>query len=391
MSKRTYSYWEIEAGIDRRSPSNGLDLSKNALDILIVGAGFSGSWLAYFLKKKNPTLKIAIVERDFFNLGASTRNAGFLSCGNISEWLADSKDFTWEDTLLTLKARIDGINILRSELGSHPSFSNCGSADLDPITEEKLDLMQRLNGGLRSLGYKPLFETRNIDFAARSIPVFFNTFDSETNPCDLLLRLHEQLKESGVHFIWQTSVKKLGEGQAVLVRNSKPYEFQYRYAFICTNAFARDLNRKTVVRPARGQILVTTPTETATTPCLGFLESGYDYFRFIGKRVLVGGGRLAFKAEEDTEQLDVTPEIREYLINLATLVIGHSDFKVEHHWSGIMGLRCGKHSSITDLQKRVIIDSKTEEVAGFGGWGVTLTPYVTRHLADKWSGLNGEL
>ncbi len=386
MSPRTYSYWEIAAGA--RLPvevTTKVALPSECVDILIVGAGFCGSWLAYFLKKNNPKAQIAILERDFFNLGASSRNAGFLSCGNVSEWLADSKDFTWEETLLTLKARIEGINLIKAELGSQPSWMNCGSADLDPITDEKLDFMERLNQGLCSNGYPPFFDRRTIYVGGRSVPVLFNSFDCEVNPCDLLLSLHKILGDLGVPIYRQVRITKMGGGEALALINNHSHRIQYGYAYLCTNAFAKNLNERTPVEPARGQIVVTSPCLTSTTHCLGFLKSGYDYFRFIGKRVLVGGGRMAFKTKESTDQLDVTSEIKDCLLILAAEVIGHNDFKVDYHWSGIMGLRKGKHASIYDLQKRFTIDSKTEEVAGFGGWGVTLTPYVTRNLANEWT------
>lgn len=386
--KRQFSYWELTSGINTFSKNNtSTRPSDLKTDILIVGAGFCGSWLAHFLLKKNPKLNITIVERDFLNLGASTRNAGFLSCGNVSEWLADSKEFSWDETLLTLKARIEGINLIKTELGNQPSFFNCGSVDCDPVTEEKERLIERLNEGLRSMDYDSFFEVRGINYGGKSKSVPFNRFDSEINPCDLLLSLHRSLMKRGVQFVWQTNVETLGKGEAVLKNATETIALQYGYGFLCTNAFARELSQMTNVEPARGQILVTSECTTATTRSLGFLRSGYDYFRFIGRRVLVGGGRLEFKSQENTDILDVTSGLKTYLSQLAEEVIGHSDFTIDYHWSGIMGLRRGKHASISDLKKQVSIDSKTEEVAGFGGWGVTLTPYVAKMRAQNW--LNG--
>jgi glycine/D-amino acid oxidase-like deaminating enzyme len=46
-------------------------------DIIIAGSGFTGLWAAYYLKKKNPALKIMVVDRGITPMGASTRNAGF--------------------------------------------------------------------------------------------------------------------------------------------------------------------------------------------------------------------------------------------------------------------------------------------------------------------------
>lgn len=372
MSLRDYSYWEIKAGIPQRKVPE-FPTARN-FDVLIVGAGFCGAWLAYFLKKRDPLLSIAILERDFFNLGASVRNAGFLSCGNVSEWLEDSRELSWEDLLLTLQGRIEGIRIIQEEWAGKLDFPNCGSVDLDPLTEEKEEFLRRLNASLKELGHDPFYETRTIRFGKEERRVAFNRFDAEVDPANLLLSLHDSLKKQGVSFFWRTEVEEMGKGRAATSRG----EIAYERGYLCTNAFARRLHASSCVRPARGQILVTSPVSTATQRSLGFLRSGYDYFRFLGPRVLVGGGRLEFKERENTDQLAVTRELRSYLEDLARRVIGHGDYTIEHHWSGIMGLREGKHASLRDLLTPTFIDEKTEELAGFGGWGVTLTPYLAK-------------
>ncbi len=384
MGGRTFSYWELACGIPTLARTEAFAKPVADLDVLIVGAGFAGSWLAYFLKKKKPKLNILIVERDAFNLGASARNAGFLSCGNISEWLEDSKEFSWEETMATLRARIDGINIIRNEFGNSMPSHRCGSIDGDPLTDEKRDLIQKFNRELKEQGHDPIFEENEVTIGEATRLAAFNNFDGEVNPCELLLALHNQLAENGVKFSFECHADQLRDGEALMTRTGKSFSLKYHYAFVCTNAFTRHLAPKTAVIPVRGQILVTSPCQTPTTKSLGFFRSGYDYFRFIGDRVLVGGGRLSFKEQENTETLDVTPQIEGYLKQLAERVTGHANFTIDYHWSGIMGLRKGKHASISDLNQRVSLDDKTEEVAGFGGWGVTLTPYVMKRRAERW-------
>jgi gamma-glutamylputrescine oxidase len=380
---RHLSYWETSCGL---SPSAGSLVSRpESVDVAIVGAGFCGSWLAYFLKAHYPRLRVAIFERDFLSLGASSRNAGFLSCGNISEWLEDFGALGWEETTRTLQARLEGIRILRRELGEEIRVEENGSADFDELTEEKVRFHTRLNDFLEAEGTGSLFEIRPARIGNKEVSVCFNRFDAQLNPCEALIALHRRLARSGVPIHWRTNVESLGEGKAVLRRDETISDLKYEQAFLCTNAFARRLNPSSRVQPARGQILVTTPVRTETTRTLGFLESGYDYFRFIGDRLLVGGGRLGFKDAEDTDRLETTDELRVYLTSLAGRVLGHEDFSIESHWSGIMGLRGGGHASLTDLLRPSPIDARTEEIAGFGGWGVTLAPYVALQRALHWA------
>ena len=45
----------------------------------IVGGGYTGLWTAYYLHEQDPSLRVAIVEREFAGFGASGRNGGWCS------------------------------------------------------------------------------------------------------------------------------------------------------------------------------------------------------------------------------------------------------------------------------------------------------------------------
>lgn len=51
-------------------------------DVVIVGAGYTGLWTAYYLKQQSPSLRIAIIEAQTAGFGASGRNGGWLM-GNL--------------------------------------------------------------------------------------------------------------------------------------------------------------------------------------------------------------------------------------------------------------------------------------------------------------------
>jgi len=69
------SYW-LETCGDNLQPRPPLD-SSITVDVAILGGGFTGLWTAYYLISKNPTLKIAILERRISGFGASGRNGGW--------------------------------------------------------------------------------------------------------------------------------------------------------------------------------------------------------------------------------------------------------------------------------------------------------------------------
>jgi glycine/D-amino acid oxidase-like deaminating enzyme len=71
---RGLSLWLEQAGdLTPRPPLPGpIDV-----DVAIVGAGFTGLWSAYYLKRADPSLRVAVLEKDIASFGASGRNGGW--------------------------------------------------------------------------------------------------------------------------------------------------------------------------------------------------------------------------------------------------------------------------------------------------------------------------
>ena len=49
------------------------------VDVAIVGAGYTGLWTAYYLAKSDPSIRVAVLEREIAGFGASGRNGGWCS------------------------------------------------------------------------------------------------------------------------------------------------------------------------------------------------------------------------------------------------------------------------------------------------------------------------
>jgi glycine/D-amino acid oxidase-like deaminating enzyme len=69
------SFWHNTVGEDLhpRPPLPG-DI---VADVAIVGAGYTGLWAAYYLKRQQPDLRVVIVESEIAGFGASGRNGGW--------------------------------------------------------------------------------------------------------------------------------------------------------------------------------------------------------------------------------------------------------------------------------------------------------------------------
>ncbi|MEV1288715.1 FAD-dependent oxidoreductase [Micromonospora sp. NPDC049679] len=77
MSYRNVSFWMSTADDDLspRPPLAG-DVE---VDVAIVGGGYTGLWTAYYLATADPTLRIAVLEKEIAGYGASGRNGGWCS------------------------------------------------------------------------------------------------------------------------------------------------------------------------------------------------------------------------------------------------------------------------------------------------------------------------
>jgi glycine/D-amino acid oxidase-like deaminating enzyme len=383
---RHESYWEVGVPLQRAATA-----LPARVELLIVGAGFMGCWLAYWIAKRNPALAkgTLVVERDLLGYGASTRNAGFLTSGNISEMLADSRGVGFDAIFEQFTKRRAGLSLALGEFPNLPT-DPCGSADYDAITPAKRALCERLNEALRARGEASAFEVRPANFGGRQREVFFNAADRGVNPVHLLTRLREHATAGGVRIAFGVGATQVAGGMGALAHvatdpstgsgqgEGARATVRYARALICVNAFAKHLQGQSHIVPGRGQVIVTSPVTAATSHHLGFLNDGYDYFKFVDGRLLIGGGRDKFRANEETIELSPTAEVREYLVKRAKEIIGHDKFSVDHHWAGIMGFPGGQHTSGNHV---TTLDASTQSVSACGGMGVALTPLVAQNIA----------
>ena len=72
---RARSLW-LDGVPDDLAPRPSLP-GPTGVDVAIVGAGYTGLWTAYYLKKADPSLRVVVLEREIAGFGASGRNGGW--------------------------------------------------------------------------------------------------------------------------------------------------------------------------------------------------------------------------------------------------------------------------------------------------------------------------
>ncbi|MEM9849231.1 MAG: FAD-dependent oxidoreductase, partial [Bacteroidota bacterium] len=145
---------------------------------------------------------------------------------------------------------------------------------------------------------------------------------------------------------------------------------------VTTNGFAKNLLPQLQLIPARNQVLVTKPIKKLKFKGCFHYDSGYYYFRNVGNRILLGGGRNLAKQEETTDQFGQTDLIQRALLKiLQDVILPEQEIAIEQWWSGILGV--GEH-------KKPIIRMLNEQVGvavRLGGMGVAIGTNVGERAA----------
>ena len=119
------SYWEKSSFIHH--------------DLIVVGGGIVGLSTALHFQLAHPKKKVAIIERGLFPSGASTKNAGFVCFGSISELAENARTDSQNELLSLVEKRYKGGLELRQLLGD-PNI------DYRPVGGYELIMKQFLHG-----------------------------------------------------------------------------------------------------------------------------------------------------------------------------------------------------------------------------------------------------
>lgn len=354
------------------------------LDFAVIGSGIVGLNCALSLRKKFPKSKIVVFERGILPSGASTKNAGFACFGSISEVLEDLKNHSEEETVQLVKNRVEGLKLLRKTLGDEQlNYQEYGGYELFTKDDAKLFETCKSKIGYVNQLLQPIFKTevfseKENHFGFKNIQpnLIYSAFEGQIDTGKMMLGLIKKASEENILILNAAAITGISDhGQSVSLVINASEEIKARKVFVATNGFAKQFLKEDV-KPARAQVLVTEPIDNLKIKGTFHLDKGYYYFRNIGNRILLGGGRnLDFKTEETTE-MALTELIQHRLEQLLkTVILPRQTVAIERRWSGIMGV---------GQQKKPIVKPVSENVfcgVRLGGMGVAIGSNIGHQLA----------
>lgn len=361
----------------------------NDLDIVIVGAGIVGYSSAIELKQKFPDKKILIIERGYLPTGASTKNAGFTCFGSGSEILEDLNVLEEDEAINLIRERYVGLELLLKRCGkdqinfipagSHEVFTDSRSDKL--IYEKVMDHQKLLNDLVASAtGIKENYVEASNHFGFENIySLIKNKGEGQIDTGKMMTRLHQIAVAEGILTLFGTSFQSFQRVSDGLLKITTAHgAFLCKKLVFATNGLSARLLPNLDLKPARAQVMITRPLPHVPTGTFHY-EQGYYYFRNVGKRILIGGGRNLDFEGETTETFENTEHITNKLKQLLyEVILPHDKFTIEQSWSGIMGV--GKNRSpivkYIDKQKSVIAAIR------LGGMGVALGSKIGQKVSD---------
>ncbi len=359
------------------------------VDLLVIGSGIVGLTSAIFYKKKHPTAKVCVLEKGMLPSGASTKNAGFACFGSPSEILSDLETSSEDEIYALILERLNGLNELRSLVGDkNLSYNSCGGYEV--FTKEDVELFEKCESFI-SIANKELKDRMGLketysladnhisDYGFSGVEhLILNKHEGALDTGKMMAHLIKMATKLDITILNGLEVSEFIEVNAgVEVKLKNDFAIKCRKLHIATNGFATSLLPNLDVKPARAQVLITSPIESLKVRGTFHMNEGFYYFRNVGNRVLFGGGRQLDIAGETDTDLITTERIQIELENiLQTVILPNTSYKIDHRWAGIMGVGETKKA----ITKR-ISDNITCAVR-LGGMGVAIGTLVGKRSAE---------
>ena len=389
-------WWSTLDGPVTPRPALDRDLD---VDVAIVGGGFTGLWTARELLRRDPELRIAVIEKSVCGFGASGRNGGWVSAifpvsdeGVVEKFGIDA--FTEQRRLLQ-----DAVVELGESLGADgidADFTQGGTMTF-ARSDVQAARLQRLVEHERELGVGPddvrWLEgdaMREHGYLDGALGAKYSPHCARVHPAKLVRGLSDTVERLGALVFEGSAVTRIVGGrrgrrpQVVTVGGTVHADYVVR----ATEGFTSTLpGERRALAPVYSLMVATEPLSASFWDEAGFGR----YATFADDRHLVIYGqrtrddRIAFGGRGSPyhfgstveERFDVNDKVFAMLEATLRELFPTLDGDVTHQWGGPLGLSRDHWPSVS-----VDDDTGLASAGGYTGDGVTLSRVAASALAD---------
>ncbi|TFC58697.1 MULTISPECIES: FAD-binding oxidoreductase [unclassified Cryobacterium] len=383
------SFWWNQIG--RPAPRPPLPGSTRA-DVCIVGAGYTGLWAAYYLKKAAPQLRIVILEQRFAGYGASGRNGGWLTnsvTGGCEQYLRSHGRDAVAGFQAAMNDTVDEVIRVAAVEGIDADIVKGGEFTVayDRPQQRRLEAAVRAEQAWPHTGVELLSAeaaTARINVAG-STGAMWHPHCARIQPAKLVAGLTRAVLALGVEIYDDSRVSEITPQTARTQHGTVQAEFIVRATEGFTAGLA-GLHRAWL--PMNSSLIVTEPLPAAVwagigwddRATLGDMAHAYMYAqRTADDRIAIGGRGVPYRFGSQTDSDGQTPAstIEALTGILHRFFPGTADAAIEHAWSGVLGVP-------RDWAATVGLDRQTglAWAGGYVGTGVATTNLAGRTLTD---------
>jgi glycine/D-amino acid oxidase-like deaminating enzyme len=383
------SFWWGQAG--RPAPRHPLPGSLRA-DVCIVGAGYTGLWTAYYLKKAAPALRVVVLEARFAGYGASGRNGGWLTnsvTGGREQYLARHGRRGAVGMQSAMNDSVDEVIRVAAAEGIDADIVRGGEFTVarNPAQQARLESAFRAEVPWRGTDVELLSGTaaRARIGVAGATGAMWHPHCARIQPAKLAAGLAATVEALGVEIYEGTRVTEISPHLARTERGDVEAEFVVRATEGFTAALP-GLHRTWL--PMNSSLIVTEPLGPgfwtgigwAGRETLGDMAHAYMYAqRTADDRIAIGGRGVPYRFGSHTDADGQTPPRTVHALRgiLGEFFPAARDASIDHAWSGVLGVP-------RDWAATVGLDPRTglAWAGGYVGTGVTATNLAGRTLAD---------
>jgi glycine/D-amino acid oxidase-like deaminating enzyme len=325
------------------------------VDVAIVGAGYTGLWTAYYLKLAEPSLRVAILEREVAGFGASGRNGGWVSGFFSGPPRVYERHGGREGFAALQRAMFDTVDEIGRVLAAHDieaDFVKGGHVGVALIDAQALRLRESVRLGRdRGLSEQDLreLEPEELEDRIRVAGARCATFSphvARVHPAKLLTGLAAVVERLGVSIYEATPVTEVRPREAVTTAGT----VRARWVVRATEGYTAGLRGlKRALVPMNSSMIITEPLSPAAWEEIGWTgrevvndgaHVGVYLQRTEDGRIAIGGRGVPYRFGSRTDGSGATSpgtieSLREKLEMMFPAAAGAD---VAHAWSGVLGV-----------------------------------------------------
>ncbi|MCW2625575.1 FAD-dependent oxidoreductase [Mycobacterium sp.] len=361
-------------------------------DVCIVGAGYTGLWTAYYLKRADPSVRIVLLEARFAGFGASGRNGGWLSGlvpgdrNRMAELHGRDRVRHWQQALndavdeVIDVAAAEGIEAGIVKGGTMQVARNAAqasrlTAELDEELSWKID-------GIAPLTKAEAAERIRLDGV---VSAYHTPHCARVQPAKLACGLADAVGRLGVD-IYEMSPATTIQPRRVttpLGTVTAPIVLRATEGF---TAALPGLRRRWL--PMNSSMIATDRIPDSIWQSIGWSgcetlgDTAHGFFyaqRTVDNRIAIGGRSVPYRYGSRTDVDGRVPErtIEHLTATLHAILPQVRDVPIAHAWCGVLAVP-------RDWESSIVLDRTTGMGAagGYVGHGVTATNLAGRTLAD---------